>query len=96
MSSEKALKEELSEALEKRTALEAAMAASVGEIYHTVTHPGKIIKQCVRELASDKDLYADLGRLALHAVTTGITGSKSKPGLFSRIALSLVNYFSKK
>jgi hypothetical protein len=96
MSSEKLLREELSKAIERKNAIEIAMAASIGEIYHTVTHPSKIIKDCIKDLASDKSLHADLGKLALHAVTRGITGPQTKTGLLSRIALSLVNYFTKK
>ena len=96
MSREKALQEELAKAMDLRTQKEAEISKSVSEIYYTVTHPAKIIKDCIRDLASDKDLRSDIGKLALHALANKFTSSKTKTGFISRIVPSVINFFFRK
>ena len=47
--------------LENRCAeLETRIKTSAGEIYHNVTHPAKIIKEAVGDLAADSNFRFDL------------------------------------
>jgi hypothetical protein len=96
MNSEQALQKELSEALEKSSVQEAAISRSVAGIYDTITHPSVIIKECIRDLAADKDLRSDVGKLAVHALARGFTGSKTKGGFLARIIPPVISFFFRK
>jgi len=96
MSREKELQEELAKAIGLRKQKEEAISKSVSEIYHTVTHPAKIMKDCVRDLAADKDLRSDIGKLAVHALANTFTSAKTKTGLLARIVPPVINFFFRK